>query len=73
MARKTKVAKSKEKVAAKTVESEYKVSELADNAKSLFGTRPECVAAALKAAGKENCTVSEAKSIVYEFLKKEVK
>lgn len=54
-------------------ESAYPVSELAANAKKIFGTRQECVSAALRAAGKAECTVSEAKEIVEKFLKKEVK
>lgn len=54
-------------------ESVYSASELAANAKKVFGTRQECVAAALKAAGKTECTVTEAKEIVGEFLKREVK
>lgn len=54
-------------------ESVYKVSELAANAKTVFGTRPECVMAALREDGKEEYTVSEAKTAVQKFLKKEVK
>jgi hypothetical protein len=54
-------------------ESVYPASELAANAKKVFGTRQECVAAALKAAGKMECTVTEAKEIVEKFLKREVK
>ena len=54
-------------------ESVYSVKELSANSKKLFDTRQECVAAALKAAGKTECTVSEAKKIVEKFLKKEVK
>lgn len=54
-------------------ESVYPASELAANAKKVFGTRQECVAAALKAAGKTECTVTEAKGIVGKFLKREVK
>lgn len=54
-------------------ESAYKVRELAANAKKVFDTRPECVTAALKEGGKEQYTVSEAKTLVEKFLKKEVK
>ncbi len=54
-------------------ESVYQASELAANAKKVFGTRQECVAAALRAAGKTECTVTEAKEIVEKFLKREVK
>ncbi|MCI8692632.1 MAG: hypothetical protein HFH91_07815 [Lachnospiraceae bacterium] len=51
----------------------YTAHELAANAKKVFGTKQECVAAALKAAGKTECTVAEAKGIVEKFLRKEVK
>lgn len=51
----------------------YTINELAANAKKVFGTRQECVMAALKAAGKMECTVAEAKVIVEKFLKREVK
>lgn len=54
-------------------ESVYPAGELAANAKKVFGTRPECVAAALKAAGKTECTVMAAKEIVNKFLKREVR
>lgn len=58
----------------KTVpESVYPVNDLAANAGKIFKTRQECVVAALRAAGKTECTVSEAKKIVDDFLKKEVK
>jgi hypothetical protein len=59
--------------AATQTESVYAVSELAANAKKIFGERPECVTAALRFAGKATCTVSEAKKIVEEFMKREVK
>lgn len=54
-------------------ESAYPASELAANAKKIFGTRQECVAAALKAAGKAECTITEAKGIVKKFLERGVK
>jgi len=54
-------------------ESAYSVKELVANAGKLFNTMPECAAAALRAANKENITVSEAQEIVSKFLKKEVK
>lgn len=63
-------SKKKQKV---SQEPDYPASELAANAKKAFGTRQECVAAALKAAGKAECTVAEAKEIVEKFLKREVK
>lgn len=55
------------------IKSAYSVSDLAANAKKIFGTRQECVLAALRAAGKAEYTVPEAKIIVEKFLKKEVK
>lgn len=54
-------------------EPAYLASELAANAKKLFGTRQECAEAALRAAGKTDCTVAEAKEIIEKFLRKEVK
>lgn len=54
-------------------ESVYSVKELAANARGIFKTRPECVMAALKSAGKTEYTVLEAKEIVERFLKKEVR
>ena len=54
-------------------ESTYSVNELAANAGKIFKTRQECVAAALKAVGKTECTVTEAKKIVEKFMKREVK
>lgn len=51
----------------------YSVGEFAANAEKIFGTRQECVTAALKAAGKSECMISEAKEIVEKFLKREVK
>lgn len=53
-------------------ESVYTARELVDSAKKVFGVRKECVEAALEAAGKQECTVTEAKRIVEKFLKKEV-
>lgn len=66
-----KQAAKKEQKAIK--ESIYSANELVANAKKVFGTRQECVAAALRAAGKMECTVTEAKEIVEKFLKREVK
>ena len=68
----TKAEKKPEKKAP-AAESVYTVSELAGNARSVFGTMQECVVAALKTDGKAEYTVSEAKEIVSKFLQKEVK
>ena len=73
MAKKVNATAKTEAKANRPVESEYKVSELAENAKNLFGMRPECVTAALKAADKATCTVSEARDIVKAFMEREVK
>lgn len=54
-------------------EPAYPVGELAAGAKKVFGVRQECVLAALKAVGKPDYTVAEAKEIVERFLKREVK
>lgn len=57
----------------KQTESFYTLEELSENAKQLFGVRAECVAAALKAAGIKECTVSKTKEIIKAFMEKEVK
>ena len=61
-------------VAAKTKSnaSVYTARELAENAKALFNTMPECVTAALRFAGVSACTIEEAKTIVKNFLNQEV-
>lgn len=51
----------------------YSVSELAVHAEKLFAAKQEVVKAALKAAGKLEYTVYEAKEIVEKFKKREVK
>lgn len=56
-------------------ESVYTVQELEDNAESVFGSgaKRECVRAAFRSAGKTRATREEAKKVVDNFLKKEVK
>jgi len=56
-------------------ESLYNVEELAEHASSVFGAniRSECVVAAFRHAGKTTAAVAQAKEIVNEFMKKEVK
>ena len=51
----------------------YKAKELVENAVSVFGVKPECVEAALKVNNIEECSVNEAKEILFKYLKKEVK
>ncbi len=53
--------------------SVYTIDEFCNNAKNLFNTMPECVRAALKEKGIEQCDKEEAEKIVKEFMKKEVK
>lgn len=53
-------------------ESIYTASEIAENYKA-FGTYREIVVVALRLAGKETATFSEAKNIVDKFKNKEVK
>lgn len=67
-------ASTKEKAPRKSepVETVYTAEELS-NASERFGTRKECVAAALKYYGKDKATLKEAKELVNKFLSKEVK
>lgn len=58
--------------AAPIQESVYPASELADSCK-VFGTSREIVVVALRLAGKESATFSEAKKIIETFKNKEVK
>lgn len=53
-------------------ESVYTAAELAENHK-VFNTSYEIVAVALRIAGKEAATFTEAKSIIEKFKSKEVK
>lgn len=54
-------------------EAVYTAGEFAANAGKLFRTRKECVMAAFAAAGRSECTISEAKRIVESFLRREVR
>lgn len=65
-------AKSKTAEETKPQESVYTAAELT-NAHKIFNTSHEIVAVALKLAGKEKATVTEAKAIIEEFKNKEVK
>lgn len=65
------LAKEEKKMADNT--AAYKASELAAQARTLFGTTPEVVTVALRSAGKETATVEEAKQTVQAFLDREVK
>lgn len=54
-------------------ELSYSISELAQAHKVQFGCGRELVEAALRASGKKEYTLAEAKEIVHKFCKKEVK
>lgn len=62
----------KETVKPLAVESVYTAAELAKNHK-VFNTYREVVVVALKQAGKQTATFSEAKKIIDEFRNREVK
>ena len=67
------MASTKEKAEGQpNAECVYTAAELADNCKA-FGTYREIVAVALRLAGKEAATLSEARPIIERFTKKEVK
>ena len=50
----------------------YSAVELSRAAEKIFGTRQECAAAALKAAGIKAATKEEAEKVIRNFLNKEV-
>lgn len=54
-------------------ETEYAVSELIAASDQFFSCPRECTVVALKQAGKENMSVSEAQTLIEKFMKKEVK
>lgn len=58
--------------AAVAAESVYSVEELVAQAKA-FDVQPECVRAALRQQTGDTFTFSQAKTIVYNFMKREVK
>lgn len=51
----------------------YSTAELAAQARQIFGTTPEVVTVAMRTAEKQKATLDEAKTIVQEFLNREVK
>ncbi len=65
------VEKTAVKAEIQAPESVYTAKELADNHK-VFGTFREIVVVALRLAGKETATFSEAKKIIEKFKNKEV-
>ena len=67
------VEQPKEKPTSPTYITKYNIEELAEAAKTAFGTHRVIVLAALKDAGKEAYTMEEAEKIVKTFKTKEVK
>lgn len=51
---------------------EYTVEEFAQQSKSLFQTKPECVVAAFQLSGVKKATQEQAKKLVKSFLEMEV-
>jgi hypothetical protein len=67
------VVNSGAQAANKPIESEYSAAELANAARARFGVQPEVVSAALKLAGKDKATLTEAQRIVKTFKERKVK
>jgi len=66
-------ARGSAKAAAKPAECEYSVAELAGAARKQFDVPPEVVSAALRIAGKDRATLTEARRIVKQFKERQVK
>ncbi len=73
MAKKTEVAAKVEETAPVVSEDAYPVKELIMASREVFGVPQECVVAALKPLKRESMTVSEARTVIETFMKKEVK
>lgn len=54
-------------------EAAYTAEEFAANAEAIFRVKPECVQAAFREKGIKECTKSDAKKVVEDFMRKEVK
>ena len=65
------MAKKAEAATKPSQETKYKTSEFVEAAKTQFDVEPFMVAAAL--TGVDECTLSEATSIIKKFLRSEVK
>lgn len=72
MAERTTKATVKEQVTQEQAAAMYSVAELS-KAANRFGTKEECVIAALGYYGVENASIKDAQEIVKKFLNKEVK
>lgn len=64
------MAEKKNEVAVQ--EETYEAKEIAENAPRLFGYSVDIATAALKMAGIERCTLTEAKKIIKDFAEKRV-
>lgn len=54
-------------------EERYSVQDFCKASMQLFGVTPECVIAAFFVAKKDSATENEAKKIITDFMKKEIK
>lgn len=70
--KKTNPPEENTKVLPEEKETEYGIDELIAARSQLFSC-PDCAMVVLKQSEKKNMTVSEAKKLVEEFMKKEVK
>ncbi len=66
-------ANETKQTAAKPTAPEYTAAELAKAAQKVFGVPQDVATAALRLAGVKSATVEEAKKIVSNFAKREVK
>lgn len=71
--KKTNPPEENTKVLPEKKETEYGIDELIAASDQLFSCPRECTVVALKQAGKENMSVSEAQTLIEKFMKKEVK
>ena len=65
--------KEARQAADKPTAPQYTAAELANAAQKVFGVPQDVVTAALRMAGVKAATIEEAKKIVQDFAKKEVK
>lgn len=73
MAKKTEVSTKVDETVPAISEDAYPVEELIKASREVFGVPQECVVAALKPLKRETMTVSEARTVIETFMKKEVK
>ena len=66
-------AKEAKQAAGTATAPQYTAAELANAAQRVFGVPPDVATAALRMAGVKTATIEEAKKVVLEFARKEVK